>query len=78
MFCRAPLSPDASQGWAAGQAALGVIITAYHDKPDAAASLQRSMLAFWESMAAALLQPEQQLQEFAAFACGLHRQGRFL
>src|SRR5947209_2004469 len=55
-----------------------MLLAAYQNKPYAAASLQHSMLAFWENIAATLLQPEQPLQDYAAFACGLHCQGRLL
>ena len=78
LLCSMPLLPHASQAWAAGRAATALLLAASQECPDAAASLQRSMLAFWESVAATLLQPEQPLQEYAALAWALHRQGRLL
>ena len=54
-----------------------LLATSYDEGP-AREALQRSLRTFWESIAAALLQPELPLQDFAALACGLHQQGRSL
>jgi hypothetical protein len=75
--CSGPLLARASQAWAAGSAALHLLVTSYQAGP-AREAMQRSLRSFWESIAAALLQPELPLQDFAALACGLHQQGRSL
>lgn len=54
-----------------------LLVTSYVEGP-AREAMQRSARAFWESIAAAMLQPEVLLQDFAALAWSLHQQGRSL